>query len=118
VDGNFERFRLSAELGEHTSPGVALLSSYVLVSGHVTGRLSLNLQASQSHVKFAFALVQLDDSLGRDYAAGLSYAFRHDLVVKVENHWTRGRTFEEPGVTIFSPPLTADYVIVSLSALF
>jgi len=30
---------------------------------------------------------------------------------------TKGRTFEEPGVTIFSPPLKANYLIVSLSTL-
>jgi len=118
VDGNFERFRLSAELGEHTSPGVLFASSYVLVSGHVTDKLSVNLQASRSHVKLDLVLAQLDDEIGRDYAAGLSYAFRPDLVAKVENHWTRGRNFEEPGVTIFSPALSADYVILSLSALF
>ena len=116
VDGNFERFRVSAEFEEDTFPDTAAKASYVLVSLHVTGKLSLNLQASQQHLKLDLAA--FDEQLSRDYAAGLSYAFRPDLVVKVENHWARGRNFEEPGVTIFAPPLEADYLIVSLSTLF
>jgi hypothetical protein len=116
VDGNFKRFRLNAEFEKDTFPGVAVNAVYALVSLHVTDKLSLNLLASQSHLKLELA--RFDEQRGRDYAAGVSYKFRPDLVAKVESHWPEGRDFEEPGATIFAPPLKANYLIVSLSALF
>ncbi len=116
VDGSFEPFRLSAEYAEDTFAGAEAAASYALVSWHVTEKLSLNLQASQAHLTLGEA--GFDEQLSRDYAAGLSFAFRPDLVAKVENHWARGRQFEEPGVTIFAPPLTTNYLIISLSTLF
>jgi hypothetical protein len=116
VDGRFARFRLSAELERDTFVGGAFESSYALVSLHVTDELSLNLQAAQARVRIAAA--RFDEQVLRDRAAGLSYAFRPDLVVKVEGHWIKGRNFEVPGVTVFSPPLEAKYLIVSLSTLF
>jgi hypothetical protein len=116
VDGRFERFRLSAEFQRDSFPGGAFESSYALVSLHVTDELSLNLQAAQARARIALA--RFDEQVLRDRAAGLSYAFRPGLVVKVEGHWIKGRNFDEPGVTVFSPPLEAKYLIVSLSTLF
>jgi hypothetical protein len=116
VDGSFEHFRLSAEFEEDSFPDGAFEGSYALVSLHVTDKLSLSLQASQARLKLDQA--RYDEQIVRDYAAGLSFAFRPDLVAKVESHWTKGRSFEEPGLTLFSPPLAGRYLIVSLSTLF
>jgi hypothetical protein len=116
VDGDFERFRLSAEYEEESSAGVEVVAGYVLGSLHVNDKLNLNLQASRSHLRVDLAA--FDEELSRDDGAGLSYAFRPDLVAKAEYHWAKGRRFEEPGVTVFAPPLSANYVIVSLAVLF
>lgn len=116
ADGSFERFRLNAEYERDTATGQDVSAAYVLGSLHLTDKLNLNLEASRAHLKLALAA--FDEELDRGYAVGASYAFRPDLVLKVENHWAKGRRFEDPGVTVFNPPLTADYVIVSLSTLF
>ncbi|MFS8070041.1 MAG: hypothetical protein ACMG6S_27060, partial [Byssovorax sp.] len=116
ADGSFARFRLSAEYERDTSANLYVSAAYVLGSLHLANKLDLNLEASRAHMKLALA--GFDEELDRGYAAGVSYKFRPDLVLKVENHWDKGRRFEDPGVTLFSPPLTGEYLIVSLSALF
>ena len=116
LDGNFDRFRLSAEFERESFPGLAATAQYVLASVRATDRLSVNAQASTSRARVDLA--RFDDQIARELAAGLSFAIRPDLVVKVENHWATSRRFEVPGATFFDPPRKASFAIVSLSALF
>jgi hypothetical protein len=116
VDGNFDRIRASAELERDSFADVVVEATYLQVSLRATDRLSVNLQASTSQLHLALA--QFDEELAREFAAGLGYAIRPDLVVKVEHHWATSRRFEVPGATVFDAPRKANFAIVSLSALF
>ena len=116
VDGNFDRVRASAEFERETFPNVDVQATYLQVTFRATDRLSVNLQASTSQLRLGAA--QFDEELARELAAGLGYAIRPDLVVKVEHHWATSRRFEVPGASVFDAPRKANFAIVSLSALF
>jgi hypothetical protein len=117
IDGNFDRFRLSAEYTRHTFASGDFDAYYAHAGARVTKKLSLNALAGRSHLRFSIPQASFDRDLERDLALGLSYAFRRDLIVKVENHWTRGQGVEEKGA-FFGPPLDTGYTIVSLSTFF
>jgi hypothetical protein len=116
IDGNFDRFRLSAEFEKETSPAITVQAGYVMGSLRATEKLGLHLQASRSHL--ALDKAAFDEDLASEYAAGASYAFRPDLVLKAEHHWATSRRFEVEGATVFDTPRRANFVVISLSALF
>ncbi|MBI3805817.1 MAG: hypothetical protein HY282_18850 [Nitrospirae bacterium] len=57
-------------------------------------------------------------SLSKDYAVGVNYAFRPNVVVKVEQHWLKTLNIEDPVAHIDGDPVRAQYYIVSLSTSF
>jgi hypothetical protein len=116
IDGNFDRFRVSAEFEREDSPDLTVQAGYVMTTLRATDKLGLHLQASRSHL--VLDLAGFDEDLAEEFAAGVSYAFRPDLVLKGEHHWARSRRFEVPGANVFDEPRKARFVIVSLSALF
>ena len=59
-----------------------------------------------------------DRSLNRDYAIGANYAFRSNVVLKVETHWVKGFRSEIPINIFFDPPLKSRYTILSISCSF
>lgn len=118
VDGVFNRFTARGEYEEVRFPP----GHYRTGSGHVgvkiARKLSVNLQADIAHLLYAFPVgVTLDRSISKDYALGVSYAFRTTLVAKVEAHRTRGLRIDEP-VDLFGPPLKTNYAILSFSTSF
>jgi hypothetical protein len=119
LDANGARYRLNAELAKESFDGNAFTAGYLLGTWRVNDKLSVNLQTSRSRLELG-APLDFDEEMTRDHAVGLSYAFRRDLVLKVENHWARGRMFDETefATNLRTPVLRADYVIVSLSTLF
>lgn len=56
--------------------------------------------------------------LDNDLALGVSYAFRPDLVAKLEHHWNEGRFWLEDVPTFEGPALDTQDSIVSLSSSF
>lgn len=117
LDGNFDRFRLSAEYTRNTFESGDFDAYYAHAGVRVTKKLTVNALAGRSHLRFSIPYASFDRDLERDLAVGMSYAFRRDLIVKVENHWTRGHEVEEEGA-FFGPPLRTGYTILSLSTFF
>lgn len=56
--------------------------------------------------------------LQKDYAVGVNYAFRPNVVVKVEQHWLKTLNIEDPIVSLVNDPVRAEYYIISLSTSF
>ena len=116
-DGEYQRVKLQAEyravnIGEETD----FKAFYVLAAVNVRKGLSVNALGDFGNLEFP----GLDRDLHRDWAVGVSYAFRPNLVAKVERHWAN--TFiEDDRVGGFLDPHPAgkiNYTIVSLAASF
>jgi len=116
LDGDFGRLRVNAEVERDDFSSGRFEAGYALAALRVKRELTLAALGSYSHLEIV--PLGFDADLVRDYAVGLNYAFRPDVLVKVEHHWTRGRTFEDTGLPPLSVSLQARYVIVSLSAVF
>jgi hypothetical protein len=118
LDANAPRYRLNAEFAKEYFDGNVFTAGYLLGTWRITDKLGVSLQTSRS--RLSLGSFRFDEELTRDHAVGLSYAFRSDLVLKMENHWARGRMFDETefATNLLTPVLRADYLIVSLSTLF
>jgi hypothetical protein len=91
-------------------------SGYVHLGFLLTDRLTVNGQAERYHTVIA----ELPDGKDQDddRALGLNYAFRTDLVLKLEHHWNRGFNTEVPASGLFGPRQKTRYGILSLSTSF
>jgi hypothetical protein len=88
---------------------------YAHLGIQATGKAAIHAQYDYSNLDIDFFRTgDFDD----DMALGLSYAFRPDLVLKLEHHWNEGYTPEEPVQNFFAPKVETRYGIVSLSTSF
>jgi hypothetical protein len=123
-EGKFGRIDAQVEFKRDTAQlatggrNSRVLAGYGHLGFHVTDRLAL-------HGEYDFLRVELLNALDlgndRDRAAGLTYAFRPDLVLKGEYHWVKGfRVEDAPGLIPFRPVPTykTQFGIVSLSVSF
>jgi hypothetical protein len=120
VDGSFDRFAARGEYRGTIYKNLTYHGYYGQVGARVVGPLSLN---AQGEVGTAIArngatYRELEIPLIRDYAVGANYAFRSDLVLKLEAHRTKDYDTED-NVNIFANnPGVAHYYISSLSLSF
>jgi hypothetical protein len=120
VDGSFDRFAARGEYRGTVYKNLTYHGYYGQVGARVVGPLSLN---AQGEVGTAIArngatYRELEIPLIRDYAVGANYAFRSDLVLKLEAHRTKDYDTED-NVNIFANnPGVAHYYISSLSLSF
>jgi hypothetical protein len=91
-------------------------SGYVHLGLQLTDHLTLNGQAEHYHTVIDELPAGIDQD--EDRAVGLSYAFRPDLVLKLEHHWNQGFLTEVPVGSIFGPRQKTRYGILSLSTSF
>lgn len=91
-------------------------SGYVHLGLQLTDHLTLNGQAERSHT----VIDELPDGVDQDddRALGVNYAFRGNLVLKLEHHWSRGFNTEVPAGGLFGPRQKTRYGILSLSTSF
>jgi hypothetical protein len=93
-------------------------SGYAHAGVRLTDKLSANAQIEFSTL--TIKEIPRPIHLDKDRALGLDYAFRRDLLLKVEGHWNRGFTADTLGGVpdLFAPPLATRYGIASLSVSF
>jgi hypothetical protein len=116
LDGNFERFLFQAEYRKSVTVDQKYHSYYVLAGVKLYEKLGLNVQAEFAELTIPNFISNV--KLSRDYAVGLRYAFRPDLVLKLEEHWLKTYVTDDPVVPLTSDPIDVDYYIISLSASF
>jgi hypothetical protein len=121
VDANFDRFAARSENVNIVYPNLSYRGYYGQGGVRVLGGLTLNGQGEVGRVmirNLPGPVSAFDIPLIRDYAAGANYAFRSDLVLKVEGHRTNGFNVEQ-GTNIYSAqPTVGRYYITSLSLAF
>jgi hypothetical protein len=120
IDGSFDRFAARGEYRGTVYKNLTYHGYYGQVGARVVGPLSLNAQGEvgTAMARNGATYRELEIPLIRDYAVGANYAFRSDLVMKLEAHRTKGYNTED-NVNIFANnPGVAHYYISSLSLAF
>ena len=83
--------------------------------------LSLNTQASLYQILNAPSFVhnqKVDINYFKDFAVGLKYDFRYNIVLKGEFHWNKSFVVEKPIYDIADKPYSTNYFILSFSTSF
>ncbi len=123
LDGSFERFTTRAEYISKDFDAGFWRSYYAHLGYNISDKMSLNVQADISNlnleVEGPFFTATADVEF-KNYGVGLNYAFRYNLVLKAEHHWTDGYNTEgEDSPNIFTDdPVKTEYSIISLSTSF
>jgi hypothetical protein len=120
LDASFERVMVRVEYYDDRYTGGDWKAIYGEVVVKATDRLRLMANMERGDMKFTvpdFAV--FEGNWNKEVGVGLNYAFRPDLVLKVEHHWHEGYDIEaQPVDAFFGPQLKADYALVSLSYSF
>ncbi len=129
VDGSFAHWDVRAEYlaGRHplTLSGIAFPTvdtrgGYLELGTALTPKLWLHLQGEFQNGDFQRpAHPGLDVHLDRDLAVALDYAFRKDLVLKLEGHQDRGFLSQDHDLDVFADPaVKIHYGILTLAVGF
>lgn len=121
LDADFEHFLFQAEYRKNDSKNHEFQDYYALAGARL-GKFQFNVMAEIATLDLPTTVVPglnfMDIKLHRDYAVGVNYKFRPDLVLKVEGHQLKTLNTEEPLVPLFMDPIKVKYYIVSLSTSF
>lgn len=121
LDADFEHFLFQAEYRKSDSKNHTFIDYYALAGARL-GKFQFNVMAEIATLDLPTIVVPgldfMDIKLHRDYAVGVNYKFRPDLVLKVEGHQLKTLNTEEPLVPLFMDPIKVKYYIVSLSTSF
>ncbi|HEV8579126.1 MAG TPA: hypothetical protein VGX68_08585 [Thermoanaerobaculia bacterium] len=90
-------------------------AGYIHLGVQATDKITVNGQYEYSDLNIDFFR---EGDFDDDTALGVNYAFRPDLVLKLEHHWNEGYTPEDPPQNFFAPKPETRYWIVSLSTSF
>lgn len=94
-DGNFERVVVRSEYQRQTHARGFHKGWYVELVVRVGERLRLMANYEKTKLKFTAPITSFNVDFFDDLALGLSYAFRHNLVLKSEYHWHEGFDIED-----------------------
>ena len=117
LDGRFDRFLVQAEyrwwrLGHDWT----FRDYYALAGVNIIGGLMVNFQAEVANLDIPGFVSNLN--LNRDYAVGVRYAVRPNLILKAEEHVTKGYDSDVPSPDFTGSPVKQDYYIASLAVSF
>jgi hypothetical protein len=113
VDGDFNRFTVRSEYRRINVPNADFSGYYAQLGVRLTSHLGLHLQKEGADLhRDGKSTLDIDD----DDAAGLSYEFTPELVLKGEYHTNKGFRSEAPPA--IRAPLKTKYGILSLSVAF
>jgi hypothetical protein len=116
LEAHFGRLRLIGEWVDYKHPPVTTGGWYVLASVAVTDKLTVSGMYQEDDFEiggFRF------DKLEEDKSLSLAWAFRPDLVLRLEHHLYEGFGVEFPDGPPSGPgPFKGDHSILSLSASF
>lgn len=116
-DGRFDRFLFQAEyrwwkFGEDWT----YTTYYGLAGVKLTKSLMINVQAEIADMDIPNFIDGIQ--MTRDYALGVRYAFRQNLIAKAEAHLQEGQMGDSPVPDYTADPVESNYYIVSLAVSF
>jgi hypothetical protein len=122
LDATRERFFVRGEYRSFWYPvqtvrAIDVNNWYAQAGVKATEQLSVNLQYEGSKLGILTPTAAIDKS-GKDFAAGVNYAFTPALVLKVEAHHAEGFNYEDPRAFVPGTQLESNYTIASISASF
>lgn len=115
LQGDFGRVITNVEYKEIDFAEGTYEAGYAHLGLRVTDAIAVNAQIEYSDLNIDFFR---EGDFDDDLALGVNYAFRPDLVLKLEHHWNEGYTPEEPAQNFFAPKVETNYFIASLSTSF
>ncbi len=131
VDGSFTSWDVRAEylagrhpltLGDLAFPTVNDRTGYIEIGAALTPKLWLHVQGEFQNADFkrpAQPVVNANVHLDRNFAVALDYAFRKDLVLKLEGHRDRGFLSQDRNLDLLTDPaVKSHYGILSLAVSF
>ena len=125
LDGNFDRFTLRGEYRNSEYKNLSYVGYYGQTGARLFRGLSVNVQAEVGTATIPEGAVfggvpypRFEIPLIHDNSVGLNYAFRSDLMLKLEAHQTKGFNTEEGTNMYTSKPTKGSYAISSLSLAF
>jgi len=118
VDAHTRWATVQAEYRRFDIPDVIYTAGYVYAGVHATPKLTLHGQIELSDVVLPAAPGTPKFDYDRTKAFGASYAFRADLVVKGEYHFTNGYWADAPVSDLGFAPSKVSYFLVSFSTSF
>jgi hypothetical protein len=116
-DGEYQRVKLQAEYrAVNIGADTDFEAFYILAAVNVLKGLSVNALGDFGNLQFP----GLDRDLHRDWAVGVSYAFRPNLVAKAEYHWATTFIEDDRALGFLDPQPAGkiNYTILSLAASF
>jgi hypothetical protein len=125
IDGRFERLLLRAQSLDARFEGGKYRSYFVQAGYNVTPRLVVNAQWEKAELAITLPVgpvaVPFDyPDFSEDFALGVNFAFRPDVVLKLEGHANEGLVADDVTELQFflNQPSKTKYVIASLSVSF
>ena len=118
VDARTHWVTLQGEYRKFDIPDVIYTAGYVYAGFHATPKLTLHGQVEFSDVQLTTAPGAPKFDYDRTKTFGASYAFRADLVVKGEYHFTNGHWSDTPVSPIGYPAGKVSYFLISFSTSF
>ena len=118
LDARTKWVTVQAEYRRFAIPDVDYTAGYVYGGVHATPELTLHGQLEFGDVVLTTAPGTPSFDYDRTKTVGASYAFRPDLVVKGEYHFTNGYWADEPVSDLGFAPAKVKYFLVSLSTSF
>lgn len=115
LDGEFGRVMAQVEYKYIDFAEGTYVAGYAHLGVKVADKVTLNAQYDYADLNIDFFRSGRFDT---DRVLGVSYAFRLDLVLKMEHHWNEGFTSEEPAQNFFAPAVRSRFAILSLSTSF
>jgi hypothetical protein len=118
------RVTLTAEMTHATFDAGDYTGGYVLASVKATDKLSFHVQREIANLDFELEVpgvgeIPIEADYLRGWTAGASYAFRPNLVAKLERHWEESYGVEdEPIPTLADDPVRSNYLVASFSVSF
>jgi len=116
IDADFDHFVVQAEYLASDAKSDYFVDYYLLGGIKLFQKIRINGMVEIANLD----LPGFKDNikLQKDYAVGVNYAFRPNVIVKVEQHWLKTLNTEDPLVPLFMDPIRTQYYIVSLSTSF
>jgi hypothetical protein len=120
VDADFERVAVRAEYYDNHYLGGFWKALYLELLYRPTARLTLMANYDHGDLKFTIPdFAVFDDNWSKDFALGVNYKVRPDLVLKLEHHWHEGYDIEGESLnSFFQDQLKVNYAIASLAVSF
>jgi|CXWL01.1.fsa_nt_gi hypothetical protein len=119
LDALFGRVTIQVEYLVVSGKQFRYPSPVIHLGYQATSKISVHAGLDRPEIQFRKDFPPLDVTLQKDYALGVNYAVRADVVIKAEGHLSKGYLLDKPQVNPYlEGPKRANYGILSVSVSF